>query len=73
MNVDININADCAICRQKRPVISITFHDFDHTMELELDCGHPKSYNLVESDLSALYEHMKNMEEHHPGIYAKKR
>jgi len=28
-----------------------------------LECGHPKSFSLIENDLSALHEHMKHMKE----------
>jgi hypothetical protein len=73
MDGNIKINADCALCKEKRPVKSITFNDVDQTMDLELQYGHPKSYKLIQSDLSALYEHMRHMEENDPGYYKKKK
>ena len=46
-------------------VTSIEFR-IDQTLGMWLECGHPKSFSLIENDLSALHDHIRNMEKHYP-------
>lgn len=60
--MEIEITAYCNICGRTMLVKSLGF-GIDQTLGLDLECGHPKSFSLIENDLSALHEHMKHMKE----------
>lgn len=63
MKEDTKITAYCNLCGKMMLVKSIEF-GVDQTLGMWLDCGHPKSFSLIENDLSALHEHMGRMEKY---------